>query len=116
LIKNQTYNTVISALLLTLYVFIATPVQLWHHHSHEPNSAANKSATNATTITIKETGQSGETYCQICSHHYSIYNNDAVPVFEIFTYPIHSKEGYYALAVLLAPYFNSTNKGPPALT
>ncbi len=117
LIKLKKYKSLIAVILLTVYAFIATPIQIWHHHDVAA-SASNPAMQTANKATITATAADNKTIndnCQICSHHYSIYANDAEPAFEIFISCINPKEGFYALAILLAPYFNSTNKGPPAL-
>ena len=111
--QNKTYKILITAFLLALYAFIATPVQLWHQHSYDQNITTNKSVTEAKII--KETGQSAETNCQICSHHYSIYNKTDAILFHIPISVNNPKQGFYALSIPLEPYFNSTNKGPPSL-
>ena len=96
--------------------FIATPVQWWHHHNYAVKTTSSLQSANKAKITAPDsTNKTIEDNCQICGHHYSIYSNDAVPVFKIFSAVINPKEGFYALAIPLAPYFHSTNKGPPVV-
>lgn len=118
MIVVKKYKSLIAAALLTLYVFIATPVQFWHHHSYAGADTASSLKLDGTQkiFSSDSSAKALEDNCQICSHHYSIYSKDDAAGFKIFNSPANSKEGFYALAIPLAPYFNSTNKGPPALT
>ena len=117
--QNYKYKTLISAFLLALYSFIATPVKLWHQDCYEQNITKNKSLADAKTITETiqsvEAGQSIETSCQICSHYYSIYNNTDTIHLNISIFFNNPRQGFNALDILSKPYFNSINKGPPSL-
>ena len=110
------YKQLVAVILLTVYAFIATPVQWWHHHNYAADAASSLQQVDAKKITAPDAeNKSIKDNCQICGHHYSIYSNDDVTVFKIFASAINRKEGFYALAIPLAPYLNSTNKGPPAI-
>ena len=115
LTELRKYKHLVAVVLLAVYAFIATPVQLWHHHTYPAKNIAASPSFDKEKITEAGNNSTIEGNCQLCSHHYSIYSNEAVPAFEIFISFINSKDGFYALAILLAPYFNSTNKGPPAV-
>lgn len=118
LTELRKYKNVIAVVLLAVYAFIATPVQWWHHHNYctvtsvsslQSGSAVKITASNAANKII-------ENNCQICSHHYSIYSSDNVNSFKIFSSTCNPKDGLNAPAIPLAPYLNSTNKGPPSLS
>ena len=105
-----------AAVLLVVYAFIATPVQFWHHHNYAVKTTSSLQSVDKAKITAPDAdAKTIEDNCQICGHHYSIYSNDDVPVFKIFSAVFNPKEGFYALAIPLAPYFNSANKGPPSI-
>jgi hypothetical protein len=117
LTELRKYKPIIAAVLLVVYSFIATPVQFWHQHNYaiartvsslQPGDTQKIYSANNSAKTIEDN-------CRVCSHHYSIYSNDDVTGFKIFGTTINSKKGFYTITIQLAPYFNSTNKGPPAL-
>lgn len=108
------YKHLIAVVLLVVYAFIATPVQLWHHHNDEATSISSLQSNDAAKISTPDANNKTlEDNCQICGHHYSIYRSSDVFILKIFASTINPKEGLYALAIPLAPYFNSANKGPP---
>ncbi len=79
-----------------VYAFIATPVHLWHHHSYKVNTESQTSTKEKGESNVfKSAQQSTDANCQICSHHYSVYNDVANIVFDIPT-PVFlsNKEGY----------------------
>jgi hypothetical protein len=112
LTQQRNYKTIIAVVLLTLYAFIATPVKLWHHHHYV---AASHQTDNTKKVTTQESSKTIEGNCQVCSHHYSVYSDDAIAVVSRLTAVINPKEGFYAFATPLLPYFNSANKGPPGV-
>lgn len=116
LTELRKYKHTIAVVLLAVYAFIATPVQWWHHHTYAVITTSSlQSAGKAKIATPHSSNKTIEDNCQICGHHYSIYSNDDVSVFKIFISANNPRQGFYALAIPLAPYFNSTNKGPPAV-
>ncbi len=111
------YKHAVAVILLTVYAFIATPVQFWHHQNYQgKNTSSLQPDGGAAKITAPDADNKtiGDN-CQICSHHYSIYSNDAIPAFEIFISDTNSKKWFNIPTILLAPFFNFTNKGPPAV-
>lgn len=111
------YKQVAAIVLLAVYAFITTPIQLWHHHDYVITAAASSlQQDNTTKISSSDSSTSTiEDNCQICRHLYSFYINDDVTVFKIFRAVINTKEGVYAHTIPLAPYFSSTDRGPPAI-
>jgi hypothetical protein len=70
-----TYRQFISACLIALYAFIITPSLCWHQHEKTSFSSSPKQFKDSGTSYVEEDRDS---YCQVCSHHYSYYSNDAV--------------------------------------
>lgn len=111
------YKPFIAAVLLSAYAFIATPIQFWHHHNYAVNAKRSSSTNDKEKITFsKSSGKSVEGNCQICSHHYSTYYNDATTIFAAPLIFASIKEGFYYTSIPSTPLFNLPNKGPPALS
>jgi hypothetical protein len=111
------YRHFIAATLLALYAFVATPVQWWHHHhttTETPSVAGTREAKQA--IIAKATGSNAESGCQICSHKYSTYTDDALAPFVSSILIPAPKNGYYRLPVISTRSFSLLNKGPPSLS
>jgi hypothetical protein len=107
------YKHFIAASLLAIYMFVATPVQWWHHHN--TGSAAVSHNTRQTAV-AKATAANSDSGCQICSHKYSAYNDDAlVPFVSSLLIPA-AKNGHYHLPVIITRSFSLSNKGPPSLS
>jgi hypothetical protein len=116
LIVIRTYKHFIAAILLALYAFVSTPVQVWHHHNiSECIPAATSDIAKNETIS-KASGSNSESSCQVCSHKYSTYNDDALFSIESSLILTAAKNGYYCLPVISTPSFSSPNKGPPVLS
>ena len=112
----RTYKHFIAAILLVLYAFVTTPVQLWHHHNTtESTSAATSNSVKHNTIS-KTSDSNSESSCQICSHKYSTYSDDALLQVESTRILTAAKNGYYCLPFISTPSFSLTNKGPPVLS
>jgi hypothetical protein len=105
------YKHFLAAALLALYAFVATPVQWWHHHNAARTSRAAKQV-----IIAKATASNADSGCQICSHKYSAYNDDALTPFVSALIIPAAKNGYYYLPVIAHRTFSLPNKGPPALS
>ena len=106
----QPYKQIIAVILIAVYTFIATPVQIWHHHHHSKDLQV-VNAKN--TIVFKNTNSISETNCPICQHQYSIYNDDAIfisafPVIEFLFEPESSTQQLSSFFVIAF-----SNKGPP---
>jgi hypothetical protein len=96
-----------------VYAFIATPVQFWHHHKYAGSISASHSKEEK--IVSKSEGKAVEANCQICSHHYSIYADDASTVFVIALTKEVAGESFPLQSIPAAPFFNSTGRGPPTV-
>lgn len=105
------YRRCVTVVLLLLYAFIATPVQLWHHHdvvkqSGEPGFGVLDTFTPSTD-TISEGN------CLICHHQYSVYNNDVIIPAIIEVAFFSSQDGYCMPKMIHIPSFSFQNRGPP---
>jgi hypothetical protein len=112
-----TYRHILAAFLLAVYSFIATPVQLWHHHKHI-SKATQETVSLGTKgdLVSQGSGLSSEANCLVCAHKYSTYIDNAIFPFETsLTLPV-VKNGYYSLPLVSISSFHLPNKGPPALS
>lgn len=73
--RSIKYRRVITAFLIALYAFIITPSLFWHQHQEIKISSSVELVSDQNLPVI---GEDQDIYCQICSHHYSYYSNDAV--------------------------------------
>ncbi|MFC0774171.1 hypothetical protein [Terrimonas alba] len=111
------YKHFLAAILLALYAFVATPVQLWHHHDDASTIPAATSSRDTNNESISKAGNAAsENSCPVCSHKYSTYSNEAVVSSESFLEIPAAKNGYYCVPVISIPAFSLPNKGPPVLS
>lgn len=111
------YKTILTALFLGLYAFIATPVQFWHEHNYETSTASEQSSAEKHPVSVsKSTGNIADTNCQVCTHHYSIYLDVALMRIEMPVKAFQSIEQDYFFSIPSSPYRHFANKGPPALS
>ncbi len=117
LIKEKKYNIGIATLLLVVYAFIATPVQLWHHHAYVANQSF-KTTDKKDVSNIYTSAQQtiADANCAVCSHVYPAYSFVPNISFETSFFVLQPKIAFYILAIPFSPLLNSTNKGPPTLT
>jgi hypothetical protein len=113
----RSYRYILAAFLLTLYAFIAIPVQLWHHHQNILAAKPGIVAANTESDTVSQSSDlSSDTHCQACSHKYSTYHDDAIVPFQTLLLVIAAKNDCYALQLIAAPALSLPNKGPPSLS
>jgi hypothetical protein len=112
LTASTRYREIIAAVLWVLYAFIATPVQLWHHHNIAKET---KQSAKGNRILSESKSTTADVNCPICHHQYSVYNDDviipAIPAVTEFSL----QNGHYIPAPLHYPSFSFQNKGPPFL-
>lgn len=92
---------------LLLYLFIAMPVQLWHHH-------AVSKETSCSSKILKPAGDDQSEVCKICQHTYAAYVNDETRYEAgiLFFFP---GRGSLLTADYPSPFVqNDSNKGPPS--
>jgi len=104
------HRIIIAALFLALYAFVATPVSYWHQHEGDKD--------------VKQTEQCSKTEkkysiavgddCKICSHHYSVADNDAELFVFLFINYFPSLDYTYPVSSISNPGYGESNKGPPA--
>jgi hypothetical protein len=107
----STYRQFITFLLIALYAFIITPSLFWHQHNESVYAASSEQIRNSDTPTLEA---EKDAYCQICSHHYSFYSNDAS--FIELTKQNHFQsyfQGYAVRAFCISP-LHLAERGPPA--
>lgn len=110
------YKILIAAVLLAFYAFLATPVQLWHSHNYAVNTQKSDSTNDKKQITFsKSTDKSIESNCQICTHHFSTYYDDATTIFSATLIIALISQGNLYTKIPLDPIFYQANKGPPTL-
>ena len=96
--------------MLALYVFIATPVSLWHHHKvQSPVASSVEKIIKATTT------NNSDADCPICHHGYSTFTDDAIAYSQSPIKQIRSSNTFYSFLLLPSPAFSKPNKGPPFL-
>ncbi len=104
--------------MLMIYVFISTPVNLWHHHhfsADTENAFAFSLAVNTDEHQLSS-NISSEENCLICSHHYAAYREAGfvtIPVLQpeesLSHIVYYTDKRYQAVSHILS------NKGPPHL-
>ena len=115
--RIRKYKTFITALLLAVYAFIATPVQLWHQHNYETNTVSGKSFKEKQLTSFSTFSQQvADSNCQICSHYYSIFIDAEFVRLEAPFIVAQSVEQYYVFSIPSPPFLHFSNKGPPALS
>ncbi|THU40250.1 hypothetical protein FAM09_10300 [Niastella caeni] len=112
----RTYKYFIGAVLLALYTFVATPVQLWHHHKivHAARQTNHPGSNHDLLTQGNESAQDAN--CSVCSHKYAAYNDHSIAAFEKTIQVTGTKNGYYQLPAVAAPSFPLPNKGPPSIS
>ena len=101
---------------MALYVFIATPVWLWHKHNYSHSS---KSSTGSESKTVLSAGDSQsyiEEVCGICSHKFSAYSDNLPVCFDAPQIAEVEKESFFSENIIIVPLFHLPNKGPPAIS
>jgi hypothetical protein len=106
---KKNYTNLLTAFLLILYAFIATPVSLWHHHK----SACDKNYPEEHALVVKEFKVSVEAKCIICIHHYSVALNDASIIYFSPVVLFNSVAHFDFLKKIAATRYAQYNKGPP---
>lgn len=107
--KTNPYRLINAALLLAIYLFIATPVSWWHQHAVADETIG---VYHPQDHGISNLAQHND--CPVCAHHYSAYSDTSFFDVEIksettvLTYFSYYLEPYNAIVPL-----QPGNKGPP---
>ena len=91
--KEGLQRPIIAGRLLLLYLFIATPVRLWHHHQHGSSAVR----------------------CEVCSHQYTPYTDTAYRLPDIICLRFHPEYVLQMHGYTTRPLQSYSNKGPPYL-
>lgn len=108
---NKKYKIILAAFLLGLYAFIVTPVSYWHQHNFS-NSGTSKKQYQETIA--KSSVMGTDANCKICSHHYSVSDDDAVALLISPTEQLSALNGFFFTKDVPNPGYCQSNKGPPS--
>jgi len=97
-----------------VYAFIATPVQLWHHHNYTA-TVAGKNTSEKKIIVVSATTTTIDANCAACSHTYSGYNLVASFNLQMPFLIVEPKDAYYILSIPFSLILQYSNRGPPEL-
>ena len=100
-------------MMLVIYCFVATPIQLWHNHNYSNIENSFNSDKKNQVSESTSAGSIVEENCKICSHQYSSYEDGAVVLFKTPLNISSTNNSVYYNFLPLSPVFNFTNKGPP---
>lgn len=112
--NNLTYKKAFGAILLALYVFITTPVQVWHGHYHHSVTASKSVTLENQEAFTQQANDSIDASCNICDHHYSVYVDDAISIIQATLSNPLAEEANLISTIPSTPDFCFSNKGPPA--
>jgi|GEM_PF-2761749 len=99
-----------TSFLLVVYLFLATPVSVWHscitdHSLHETHKAG-----------LLAIGKNGSKLCKVCDHHYDTFINEPsfepLPVCICFNVQLNVN---WDDKIVGGNFSNLPNKGPPAI-
>lgn len=109
-IRQSIYRQIVAVVFLLLYLFIASPVQLWHHHTAAgPNTGKLKFSK-----TVANKNVQSET-CKICQHTYAPHVADYT-VFNVSIPPSKVYKNFFHTDSYLSAFISIlSNKGPPAI-
>ena len=100
-------------MMLVIYCFVATPIQLWHDHNYSNIESSFNSDKENQVSESKSAGRIVEENCKICSHQYSSYEAGAVVLLKTPLNISSTNDSVYYYFLPPSPIFNFTNKGPP---
>ncbi|MGN6420044.1 MAG: hypothetical protein ACTHMC_21235 [Pseudobacter sp.] len=114
--RKSRYRHFTALFLTALYLFIATPVQYWHHHvSHAATEFASENGSDhSDTGSTKIQGQHGDN-CSICAHHYAVFVEDSHPPQLAFFPSLTSTYSLYRVTAITPLLTGFSNKGPPSM-
>lgn len=114
MIALKKYKQVTAAFLVALYLFIATPVQFWHHHNDATGTLGTVQNTSDKKGIVKPSANTDDN-CSICLHEYTIYDNQLHSCNNLPLIVPTSKNGYYHPNAIVKYTFTLQNKGPPTV-
>jgi hypothetical protein len=114
LIVFQPYKRLLSAILLSLYIFISLPVQIWHWHAPKNITQTKNPILAANVFSDSYDSIRDNDDCGICSHHYSCYHSNTLLIQQLVNKNSAGLQTIYLPACLQAVFFFFSNKSPPA--
>jgi hypothetical protein len=106
------YRHFVSALLLVLYGFVATPVVYWHHH-HNCKTATKQPGPKQIQGTVLDNIANADTDCPICHHEYAVSEAGAKQITIPPCDAPKAHNGHHHTALAHAFAMPLPNKGPP---
>lgn len=108
---RATHKKLISVFLITLYAFIVTPTQWWHHHEMDTQQTSLSTSIGKDTNSVQDAVGLN---CKICSHHYSIADNNVGSL--LMQHPVFTASQYCSTPPdqYLQYFRDITGRGPPA--
>ena len=116
LTSSATYRRIAAALLMALYLFIATPVWIWHKHNYSFNSKSSSDSETKTELSAGDSQSYIEEVCGICSHKFSAYSDNLPICFNAPRILEVEAESFYSEDIIITPRSHLPNKGPPAIS
>jgi hypothetical protein len=116
LTSSATYRQIAAALLIALYVFIATPVWLWHKHDYSYNSKSLTGSETKSELSASDSQTYIEEVCSICSHKFSAYSDNLPVYFDTQQIIELEKKSFYSADIIIVPSSHLPNKGPPSIS
>ncbi|NML22184.1 hypothetical protein HHL16_14975 [Pseudoflavitalea sp. G-6-1-2] len=110
---RKRYRFLLAVFLTALYAFIATPVQLWHHHADRQLRTEKLTSPFAAISKTVVDAEGGD--CSVCSHHYSVYADDASFSVVFFPQQYAVLKAFDQLTVADPLWYWLSNKGPPSV-
>ena len=104
------YKTLFAALLLALYIFVATPLQYWHQHSHSKVMLA--SSAEEDLLTFAELNPQTED-CSICDHYFAIHASAISGIYIACRKVLLTYSQNFSVAIVPIGHATQSTRGPP---
>ena len=101
---------------MALYIFIATPVWLWHKHDYSYNLKSSACSEIKTELSAGDSKSYIEEVCGICSHKFSSYSDNLPICFDVPQILKAEKKSFFSEDIIIIPRSHLPNKGPPAIS
>jgi hypothetical protein len=117
--KGTLHKKILTAVILTLYVFITVPTALWHKHQHttfyKQQTTVNKKVVATSSVVESLADINTEDHCNICDHQYSM-----IDTAHAIHFHLHKKVTYSVFNTIIPSYIISNVsyylalRGPPS--
>jgi hypothetical protein len=109
---NTTYTRFASAILLAVYMFVAAPLQLFHHH---PVKTFKNYGARQLKAYVLEDGKDSGSSCSICTHQLQPYiYNDRFEVPSLIQSQVTAYK-FISHKLFTVAIFFASDRGPPML-